>query len=31
VDGTGLGSCSVAGFGTIGVELGGSAIRRLVN
>jgi hypothetical protein len=31
VDGTGSGSCPVAGFGNSGVEPSGSAIRELVN
>jgi hypothetical protein len=31
VDGTGSGSCAVAGFGISGVEPSGSATRELVN
>ena len=31
MDGTGLGSCLMGGFGTSGVEPSGSAIRGLVN
>ena len=31
MDGTGSGSCSVAGFGINGVESSGSANRELVN
>jgi hypothetical protein len=31
VDGTGSGSCPVAGFGTSGVEPSGSSTRELVN
>ena len=31
MDGTGSGSCTVAGFGISGVEPSGSATRQLVN
>ena len=31
MDGTGSGSCPVAGFGSSGVEPSGSATRQLVN
>ena len=31
MDGTGSGSCAVAGFGVSGVETSGSATRELVN